>query len=260
MSEGWREVGIRARAVSSPRARRVVDPQHPLNGNARHSRAYKGTHVAPHNRTEVIVQRRRASQGRTFAVFAIVALVFIAPRVCMAEPITFQFTGVVDFDSSEQFPGGTIVVGSYTFDSEAENSTNGWLSQGDPYGFKYRMFSATGGIQFQSHDVRITRDPGSFGEYWVHGEIFGNSYARIIVSGRDLFDGPWGLPLSPPDLSKALFARFNLTIDDQFGAPSYTVGGPLTSLTRTEVVPEPATFLLVTPALLALRVSRRRRT
>jgi parallel beta-helix repeat protein len=208
------------------------------------------------------------------AIVLSVCVAWAAPSA--AAPVTFNFTGSVtqaSFDPDDPFSGsidfGTTFNGSYTFDAAATDAIaaaygGSYAASGAPYGFTLNI----GGHTFSIADylsVNVTNSIGSdfYAALACAGgpSCVGDAIELYMqdVSGTAINSD--ALPLTPPLLSAFGIAGFglNLLIDGN----TVQVAGQLASLTCSagcggpvETVPEPATLLLVTPALAFL--ARRR--
>jgi hypothetical protein len=180
-----------------------------------------------------------------------------------AVPITFAFTGTVNFSLDPSVSVGQAAAGSVTFESTTPNlSSVSWqgIYQGGA------ITSVTVSVPGASLNAAlnpalnesgiVVTDFGLGGpadeySWWVNTASSGSFLLVLSLSppGDALVNGV-SLPLTPPDLSESNVeeARFNLS----GGFFSVT----LSSLT---LVPEPASALLLGPAALALAVLRCRR-
>jgi hypothetical protein len=206
----------------------------------------------------------------------------------MADPITFYFTGTVDFDSILYAPNDDLgqagVEGYFTFES---GDTDGCL--GVTYGcyneltnFHLLMLYQGQGIYFiwmgNFPLIRVINDESCCSEYpydgydvslhppFAPGTHYGNFYP--LSFGMGLLDATStafssdALPLTPPDLSSFANKRWGLvflevlppTGEVLFSPPSvFPLGGEITSLTLSFTpVLEPTTLLLLGSGLAGL--------
>ncbi len=223
-------------------------------------------------------------------VVGLVAAALWAP-LAQAEPVTFHFTGVVEFAQGPSIgellaPGvtgadliGTQISGWYTFDSAAPDTQGAsflgiYVSSGAPYEyvmqFAHRTFMLNGvqiGVIVDFDNMQVT--PGlkddiytaqRTGPHPTDPTLQLRAYLDLIASGTAT-DGPTtsllndSLPLVPPDLSGFTTRRVFMNVLDSSGSVVGGLGGTLTSL----YVPEPATTLLLVPAAVALLARYRRR-
>ncbi len=208
------------------------------------------------------------------AIVLSVCVAWAAPGA--AAPVTFNFTGSVtqaSFDPDDSFSGsvdfGTTFNGSYTFDSAATDAiaaANGgsYAAFGAPYGFTVNM----GGHTFSIADylsVNVSNSSG-FDFYSALAcaggpSCAGDSMQLYLQDFSGTVFNSDALPLTPPLLSA--FANAALGLDLLIDGNTVQILGQLSSLTCSagcggplETVPEPATLLLVAPALAFL--ARRR--
>jgi hypothetical protein len=188
------------------------------------------------------------------------------------DPITFYFTGLVDFrnEGRDDLPPGVPQAGqhfsgSYTFDSGAEAAGfPGYLeydSVDQPYGF--RVFVADR-LVFSDSSVRIAVQntvlpEGAFDRYAATSPVSCCGPVLDILGGPALLRDDGSLPLTPPDIThlgtplpdQFPYALFFFPLPSPSGRDLHW-GGDLATFTTAAPVPEPASWLLLLTGLAAL--------
>ena len=197
-----------------------------------------------------------------------------------ADPLTFAFTGQVEFVDpglSSAAAVGDTVSGSFTFDTSvpdalpADPTLGFYLSPGG-YSVAVGSFSSAGSGPFIVTFNDFPTGPLLRDQYSVtlgsQGQIVnGNAYERFVFDLMDVELAPAvpmtlttdALPTAPLlfdalDLKSFFFAFLSPTRGEVH------IQGSLTSLTQLSTVPEPATMALFGIALAGLRFSRRKRS
>jgi hypothetical protein len=203
---------------------------------------------------------------------AAIASLAAAPAVglltvsAQAAPITVAFSGTVNTTGSALTPTivvGSPITGSYTFDSNAANTSANPLDTGD---YAVTSFTATvGGFTFSSTTSLIFVEVNT-GEYSVGGagtgSVNGHGLDVFGLSTNSQAITTTALPLTPPSpLPPAVY-----TLELSFGLPPAegVVDGIISSIAvvNSADIPEPGTLILLTTAVAGLASGRlpRRRT
>ena len=196
-----------------------------------------------------------------------------------AAPVTFNFTGTVDFffvDPFDPFGGaidfGTSFEGTYTFESTTPDAipsgnVGSYSNFGAPFGMD--LVVGPGLLNVSANEflnIGVANDIG-FGEdfYTVLAQEGIPGGPDEFVSMEMFLDDPTGtafagddLPLVPPDLGLFPFASFFLDGVQIIGGTAFQFQLQGTIDTLTVSVSEPATGALLAICLAALPVFRRR--
>jgi hypothetical protein len=219
---------------------------------------------------------------RLLRLLAVPLVILVSARGAAATPVTFDFTGTVDYRVTfgttpaleAGIVGGAPITGSYTFDSGATNSNTPadaiYHSLGAPFGFVVNVggLTITDASSNPNLQIDVSDDSGGSTDLYavIQHNLAGSGLAVTTVqwsissaAGADPFSSN-ALPLIPFDPS-----QFNLVdgfyVNFNTGNPVNFFYGNITTLTLAPVpTPEPGSLaLLVAGAALPLIRSRRRR-
>jgi PEP-CTERM motif len=177
-----------------------------------------------------------------------------------AVPITVAFSGTVNIAGTALTPAivvGSPITGSYTFDSNAVNTSANPADTGD---YAVTSFTATvGGFTFSPTTSLIFVEVNT-GEYSVSGagtgSVNGHGLDVFGLSTHSQAITTTALPLTPPPpLPLAVY-----TLELSFGLPPAegVVDGTISSIAvvNSADIPEPATLILLTTAMAGLAGKR----
>jgi hypothetical protein len=199
----------------------------------------------------------------TIVSLAIAPAVVLLPVCAQAVPITVAFSGTVTTTGSALTPTiavGSSITGSYTFDSNATNTSANPASTGD---YAVATFSATIGgftLTTTSPTLDLFVEVGS-GEYVVSGfgiggTVNGHSLDTFgLVTSNNQVITTTALPLTPPPPAPGLSYGFDLS----FGLPPSegVVNGIITSIAVVNNVSEPEGIVLLVTVMAGLMCTRR---
>lgn len=226
-------------------------------------------------------------------LFGFVLVAFLAAGPALAVPVTFGFTGSVDFAAGSvegeavlPFGVGDTINGSYTFDSEIDDFGGSIYFPLSSVGYTVGSMSVS--IDFASDsavcnpvlacaptptlapwETHIQVGGGQTnGFYIVTGLQYGTGLLQeTLVFDLTLLDDGVGhalpnddLPLLPPDLSnfdQSVGGSFRWRTAPEYSSTAYTGFYTLDSLYLVPI-PEPGTGVLLGGGLLALAFGRRR--
>jgi hypothetical protein len=214
------------------------------------------------------------------AAAAIVLLIWFPARAS-ASPVTFSFTGVLEFQISgtptADYPVNAPVSGFFTFESTTSPySANAFTADYAALTDASLTIGTSTYTSFQNHFISATNNFGGglFDQYVVSWDLSGEPalasgnapfqfqlYVEDFGTPPDLLTST-ALPATPPLFSLASFVPYlSLVTDGPAGTNDYR--GELTSLTLQDSaaapVPEPATLILLGGGLASVAVRLRKR-